>query len=133
MWIFLNNAFLSIVDPDGAYDGRDGPVGTRLLVRGRFKGDIERIFPRAKVTETPSRDYRYRAMIAREEVAKALAEAVMQNGAKNFKGSTKERWRHDTYMRCWTVMEAEQRRRAPRSKGSFDDYGWGLPNFPDRT
>jgi hypothetical protein len=37
MGIFLNDAFLSIVDKDGD--------GTTLLVRARRKGDIERVFP----------------------------------------------------------------------------------------
>ena len=129
MWVFLNNSFLSIIDPDGAYDGSKGPVGNKLLVRGRFKGDIERVFPRSKVTETPDRDYRYRALVSRETVAQAMYRAVMANGAKNFKGSTKEQWRHDAYMSCWFAMEAEQRRQhSPKKKEpdffEDDDHGW---------
>lgn len=127
MWIFLNNAFLSIIDPEGAYDGSDGPVGERLLVRARFKGDIERVFPRHKVRETKERDYRFRTLVPRETVAKAMSDAVMQNGAKNFKGSTKEKWRHDCYMRVWSVMEGEQRRQlGPRIRSEdFDDGLFG--------
>jgi hypothetical protein len=133
MWIYLKNSFLSIIDPDGSYDGSKGPVSTKLLVRGRFKGDIERIFPRAKVTETPKRDYRYRALVSRETVAKAMFEAVMQNGAKNFKGSTKEKWRHDVYMQCWFAMEAEQRRQhdkafKPEDDLFEDDFSWSPRN-----
>lgn len=123
MWVFFKDSFLSIIDPEGAYDGSDGPVGERLLVRARFKGDIERVFPRFKVRETKERDYRFRALVPRETVAKAMSDAVMQNGAKNFKGSTKEKWRHDTYMRVWSVMHAEQLRQVakPVKSEDFDD------------
>jgi hypothetical protein len=127
MWIYLKDAFLSIIDPDGSYDGSSGPVSDKLLVRSRFKGDIERVFPRAKVTVTPDRDYRYRALVSRETVAQAMYRAVMQNGAKNFKGSTKEKWRHDVYMNCWFAMEREQRRQhAPPKRREPDlyDYDW---------
>ena len=49
MWIFMKDAFLSIVDKGGD--------GSTLLVRGRHAGDIERVFPGAKVERTPARDY----------------------------------------------------------------------------
>ena len=52
MWIFLKDAFLSVVA------NRDDP--NCLLVRGRFAGDIERTFPEADVVETPHADYRLR-------------------------------------------------------------------------
>ena len=42
MWIMMNNSFLSIVSKDC------GPA--ELLVRARRAGDIERVFPDAKVT-----------------------------------------------------------------------------------
>jgi succinate dehydrogenase/fumarate reductase flavoprotein subunit len=132
MWIFLKDAFLSIIDPDGAYDGSKGPVSNKLLVRGRFKGDIERVFPRAKVTVTPDRDYRYRALIPRDTVAQAMYRAVMQAGAKNFKGSVKEKWRHDAYMGCWFTMEREQtRQHAPPKIKEPDLYDYDRLD-PDR-
>ena len=53
MWIFLTDAFLSIVDKDGD--------GTTLLVRARRAGDIERVFPGAEVIEGASSDCRCRA------------------------------------------------------------------------
>jgi hypothetical protein len=112
MWIYLNNAYLSIIDPDAAYGGGDGPKASKLLVRARFKGDIERVFPRAKVTTTPERDYRFRASIDRKWVAEAIAGAIENIDYKNFKGSTKEGFRHDAYAGCWGVMERAQRVRA---------------------
>ena len=42
MWIFLPNAFLSIVD-------KGDPTGKTLPVRGRILGDIEGVFPRQKL------------------------------------------------------------------------------------
>ncbi|MEC4747164.1 hypothetical protein [Methylomicrobium sp. Wu6] len=68
MWIFLNNAFLSIVDKGGD--------GNTLLVRARHTGDIERSFPDADVQIGGGTDYRYRAQIDREQVAQALADSV---------------------------------------------------------
>jgi len=100
MWIFLNNAFLSIVDKGGD--------GTSLLVRARKNGDIESVFPGAQVTKTPANDYRYRARIDREAVAQAMAEAVRQIQYLNFKGTVRERVRHDAYMGVWSVMYAFQ-------------------------
>lgn len=113
MWIFLQNSFLSIVDPEASYDGLSGPIGDKLLVRARIDGDIEAVFPNAKVSETPHRDYRFRALISRRIVAAAMAEAVNQIGASNFKGSVPEKARHDAYSGVWGVMYREQLRRAP--------------------
>ena len=111
MWIFLQNSFLSIVDPEASYDGSSGPIGDKLLVRARIDGDIEAVFPKAKVIETPHRDYRFRALISRHMVALAMAKAVNQIGASNFKGSVPEKARHDAYAGVWNVMYREQLRR----------------------
>lgn len=96
MWIFLNHAFLSIVDKGGD--------GSTLLVRARRKGDIESVFPQAKVETTPRNDYRYRARIDRETVAQAIAEAIRAITYGNFKNTVKDRQRHDAYMDVWEVM-----------------------------
>jgi hypothetical protein len=111
MWIMLNNAFLSIVDPKAPYSGGKGPVSDKLLVRARIKGDIEAVFPGAKVAETPKRDYRYRAEISRADVANAMAAEVLKLGYGNFKGSVPDKRRHDAYADVWSVMYAEQQRR----------------------
>lgn len=98
MWIFLNNAFLSIVDADGP----------SLLVRARRRGDLERVFPNAEVSETPQRDYRFRARIDRETVAQALAAAARGIRYPNFKDSVAEHLRHAAYAQVWTVMRRYQ-------------------------
>jgi hypothetical protein len=100
MWIFLNNAFLSIVDKGGD--------GSTLLVRARKLGDIESVFPDAQVTTTPNNDYRFRARVDREAVAAALAEAVRQINYPNFKATVKEHPRHDAYLGVWSVMNSFQ-------------------------
>lgn len=108
MWIFLNNAFLSIVDKEGD--------GTTLLVRARRAGDIERVFPEATTEETPENDYRFRARLGRERVAQALTEAARAISYPNFKRGVKEAARHDAYMGVWQVMHRFQAHRRETSR-----------------
>lgn len=96
MWIFLNDSFLSAVE--------DRVDPSKLMVRGRIKGDIERVFPNACVTETPAADYRYRARIDRDTVAEAMARAVYQLQYDNFKNSVEDHQRHSAYFGCWQSM-----------------------------
>jgi len=102
MWIFLNDAFLSIVDKGGD--------GSTLLVRARRPGDLERAFPGADVVETPDHDYRFRARLDRETVAQALAQAVRGVDYPNFKDTVRDRDRHDAYLGVWRVMYRYQER-----------------------
>lgn len=106
MWIFLKDAFLSIVDKDVDDDS--------LLVRARVAGDIERVFPGAKVTESPRNDYRYRAKVRRKAVGEALAAAVESIDYPNFKATVKEDDRHDAYLGVWQVLYRWQAERARR-------------------
>ncbi len=116
MWIFLNNAFLSIV--------ADKNRGDKLLVRARVKGDIDRVFPTAEVIEGAGTDYLYRAWIDREAVAKVLYQQAQQIDYGNFKSSVQEDDRHDAYMAVWYAMNRYQQRKAhppiPTAK-LFDD------------
>jgi hypothetical protein len=107
----MSDCFLSIVQPPGEPGGDKG----RLLVRARVKGDIERIFARARVQETPGRDYRFRTLLPRWMVAKAMSDEVRRIAYSNFKDSVDEKDRHDAYFRCWAAMNALQRSRlAPK-------------------
>ena len=111
MWVFLSQSFLSIVvDKQSAQDN--------LLVRARRKGDIERVFPGAKVSTTPSHDYRFRASISRQQVAAAIADEVSRIGYSNFKDSVPkgQHERHNAYLRVWSVMEGFQRAAATRRR-----------------
>lgn len=98
MWIFLPNSMLSIVEKPN-----DRGAGT-LTVRGRIKGDIEAVFPDAVVEADTGTDYRFRAKLPREQVAKAMHEAVMNLDYSNFKGTVKDSKRHDAYMHVWNTM-----------------------------
>lgn len=98
MWIFLPTSFISVVQkPDD--------INT-LTVRARIEGDIETVFPDAKVEANKGTDYRYRAKVPRETVAKALHDQVMAN----FKSTVKAKKRHDAYMQVWSAMYGIQDR-----------------------
>ena len=108
MWVYLNNAFLSIV----AHRTKPGV----LFVRARLKGDIERLFPGAKVTESSRNDYRFSAEVKRDEAAKAVGHAVSAIDYDNFKHSVGEPDRHDAYVKAWQAMASLQRHRYPDPK-----------------
>jgi hypothetical protein len=79
MWIFTQNSFLSIV--------KHNEKDNLLIVRSRFRGHIQRLFPTVFVEEDTNKDYRYRAELPAKEVAKAIGEMVLRIKYDNFKGS----------------------------------------------
>src|SRR5690606_27240430 len=103
MWVCLNNAFLSIVQPPEQQLCRDV-----LLVRARRKRDMQKVFPTAKVKRTPGRDYLFRAEIDREEVQDALADLIAGIGYGNFKDSVRDDALHTAYNRVWSIMAGLQ-------------------------
>ena len=106
MWIFLSDAFLSVVAD------KDDPNGPRLLVRARREGDIERVFPEAEVATTPAADYRFRAWLPRERVAAVMAQQVETLAYTNFKRSIRDHAYHDAAMGAWSVMHRYQGQQA---------------------
>ncbi|HVL40012.1 MAG TPA: hypothetical protein VM328_11535 [Fimbriimonadaceae bacterium] len=101
MWVYLNDAHLSIV--------AHREVADCLLVRARVRGDIEAVFPHAQVEHTPHGDYAFRAKVRREEVAEALAQRVEAIDYDNFKNSCPDS-RHRAYLDVWAAgAEALQR------------------------
>jgi hypothetical protein len=128
MWVFLNDAFLSVVADQHS---------DRLLVRARIAGDIERTFPDSAVTEGGGTDYRFRAWIDRDTVAATLYQAAMNIGYGNFKGSVRDVSRHDAYMDVWHQMMAYQRREQPlrrvREPGGDDEFDAGFWNPVPKT
>ena len=100
MWIMTNNSYLSIVSKDC------GPA--ELLVRARRAGDIERIFPYAKVTRNTKRDYLYRAVLPRDAVKQALAAMIDHIDYPNFKDSVEDRSLHAAYVSVWCAMAGLQ-------------------------
>lgn len=105
MWVFLNTAFLSIVQD------RDDP--SRLLVRSRFAGDIERAFAALEnldVFEMADSDYRYRAFVPRQAVADRMAQAAQEVDYDNFKNSIREPKRVHAAHDIWEAwLEASER------------------------
>jgi len=108
MWVFLNDAMLSIV-AQPAHPGL-------LLVRARSAGDIERVFPDAEVSETTTADYRYRAEVPTETVADALAAEVRAIRYPNFKMTVSDAGRLHAYHDVWEVMARYQEVKHPRDR-----------------
>lgn len=96
MWIMTPTSFLSVVHKDCAPD--------ELLVRSRMKGHIEAVFPGANVTESTNTDYRYRAVLPRAVVAKALADQAMNLQYNNYKNTVKNSRFHDALASVWSIM-----------------------------
>jgi hypothetical protein len=96
VWICGNDFFLSVVSKDCARD--------ELMIRARRKGDIEKIFPGAKVSRYTKSDYLYRAPVKREAVKAALCGEVDRITYDNFKSSVADKALHDSYLRVWTEM-----------------------------
>lgn len=96
MWVFLNDAFLSIVSHPRRHD--------LLTVRARRESDIRNVFPRARILPTPLRDYQFRAIIKRKEVGDAMAGEVDRIDYPNFKNSVLEPDRASACSAVWTTM-----------------------------
>jgi hypothetical protein len=110
MWIMTNNSYLSIVSKDC------GPA--ELLVRARRAGDIEKIFPDAKVTRTTNRDYLYRAVLPRDVVKQALAAMIDHINYPNFKNSVEDRSLHAAYICQCLVCNGRITTSAARDRAS---------------
>jgi hypothetical protein len=113
MWLFLNDCFLSIVHKDCARD--------EVLVRARRKGDIEKLFPKAKVDRVTHADYLFRSVISRREFEKAIVEETRRITYSNFKDSVpkEEQALHDAYLRVWGTMSTLQPTRPYTGQPTF--------------
>jgi hypothetical protein len=93
MWVCLNNSFLSIVSKECGPD--------ELLVRARRPGDIEAVFPGAKVKKSTNTDYAFRAVLPRNVVAEAISAEVTSIEYDNFKNSVRDDDLHNAYSAFW--------------------------------
>jgi hypothetical protein len=100
MWIMTNNSYLSIVAKDC------GPA--ELLVRAGRAGDIEKVFPDAKVIRNTKSDYLYRAVPPRNVVKQALAAMIDKIDYPNFKDSVEDSSLHAAYAGVWHAMAGLQ-------------------------
>ena len=108
MWIFLNNAFLSIVA--NRHDD------SQYLVRARVQGDLERVFgDHIQVIVTEDSDYRYRAFLDRETVTTIIGNHLQNIDYDNFKNSIApgDKYRSRHYASVWHVMRAWQQQEHP--------------------
>ncbi len=102
MWVFLNDAFLSIVQSD-----RDPAL---FAVRARKLQDLERCFPGyAPVPARRGADYAWRVFVPKHLVQTLLLQRLSTLDYTNFKGSIDDRLaegeeRHDAYLAVWGAM-----------------------------
>lgn len=115
MWVFLNDAFFSIVDEKAKERQRktDRPLARDVLVvRARRERDIQRVFGQQMriagrklvVTENEATDYRFRARIPRSVVKEVMAAEVDRIVYGNFKDSVEDSALHAAYSAVWSVM-----------------------------
>jgi hypothetical protein len=83
------------------------------VIASRVRGDIERLWPTAKVVEDEGTDYAFRARMSPKAVSKVLAEEVTGINYDNYKHSTETR-RMPFYMICWGAMVQMQEALADR-------------------
>lgn len=100
MWIMLSDCFLSIVSKDCGPD--------ELCVRARREGDIERVFPNAKVTRYTKSDYLYRAIVKRSQVQHEIGIRINAINYSNFKDTVEDEQLHELYLDVWLIMTAAQ-------------------------
>ncbi|HEY3331970.1 MAG TPA: hypothetical protein VGK19_18200 [Capsulimonadaceae bacterium] len=103
MWIFLSDAFLSVVAH------RDKP--DCLLVRARRRGDLEKLIgAETQVDVTEDADYLFRATVSRNVFAKVIADRVKAIDYDNFKSAIKDEAYHDACLDVWATMRELQQR-----------------------
>jgi hypothetical protein len=100
MWLMFSDCFLSVVSKDC------GPA--ELLVRARREGDIEKVFPDAKVIRNTNSDYLYRAVLPRDVVKQAVATMIDRIDYPNFKDSVEDGSLHAAYVGVWCAMAGLQ-------------------------
>lgn len=103
MWVFLNDGFLSIVEPAKLTQGQD-----ILCVRARKEGHIQAVFGDVEVIKTPEADYLYRAFLPRRLVADTIASRLRSLDYSNFKDSIPDNEYHDACAEVWGVMNSYQ-------------------------
>ncbi len=92
----MNDTFLSVVAHKEIPDS--------LLVRSRIAGDIERAIPGVDTFEDPEADYRYRAVVGREEFKTAIAARIDGIDYPNFKNSIRDARKHHAATGIWALL-----------------------------
>lgn len=117
MWIFCKYGFFSAVQHIDKPD--------TLLIRARFKGDLERLRKQfepcyredCKIRETPDADYRYRMECPKYAFSDFLEKLADDIDYPNFKDAVHDGTVRDTaYMNCWRALWAAQNFGANQNK-----------------
>jgi len=113
MWILLNDAMFSIVE--------DRQDRTRVVVRARFEGDLEKVFPAyaENVIVQDISDYRFRIFADRDYVKEIVASEVERIDYDNFKNSVADDERHNLYTKVWQIFFSAQESRYPRKNAKW--------------
>jgi hypothetical protein len=125
MWIFLSDAFMSIVE-DRQHEGN-------LLVRSRFASHLRHVFPEAKVIKTPRHDYAFRVSVPRKEVAQVIAARIASIDYANFKNTVAERPYPNACLSVWGAMfttqerQLQKRRSGKKRNKHFDGFSYLFP------
>ena len=103
MWIFLNDAFISVV---AHKDNKD-----LLMVRARKAGDISRALGyEVEEQYTPEADYPYRRVVSKVDFYADFSWRIYDLEATNFKNSISQDngFYHDACLRVWGIMRSFQ-------------------------
>jgi len=123
MWIVTTFGFFSVVE-------KPWDRGTPLLtVRARTRNDLTRLLKKsgsnAAVIRDDVADYRFRSRVARDALARLMADEVRDIDYENFKDEVKARQgvkRSSIYMRVWlALLELQPLRGARPSFWTRDD------------
>lgn len=93
MWICFNDAFVSAVE--------DRMDKSMLRVRARKREHLN--FLNKPITENGGSDYKFRAMIKKEEFAELVKQRILNIDYGNFKNSVKDHKLHDLYADFWDL------------------------------
>ena len=103
MWLFTSIGFFSVVAHPDAQDA--------VIVRARARADLEalrdHVLGDLAILRTDQRDYRYRAVVARDEWAHAVQRLALEIDYPNFKAAVAVRQgprRAHRYGEVWSVM-----------------------------
>jgi hypothetical protein len=125
MWIFLNDAFLSVVAHKD-----DSRV---LIVRARRWEDLLRTFPSRSddIVSLSGSDYPYRLFLPRAEVREAIDAKISGIDYPNFKNSVIEPDRQQFYNRIWSLGLSFERNERGWGWGQADGWEFLLDDIGD--
>ena len=100
MWFFTKRGFISVVRH------RDQPE--MMLVRARASAHIQAIFSDSEIHCTPTADYRFRALVHRDEFLGRMLGEMADIDYDNFKAAIPDAEYHDAATEVWQVMHKIQ-------------------------